>query len=193
MALSFVETDTAAPLGTLQACSAFAVGTTVPLARLAEIGGTAGSASTVVTCAASTNASFVMLQMQPNTTLWQAGVFSWPINVTVANSNLQWRRFYVCRLNSGGTSLATIASNLTVNNVFSSTGVKTATATAGADTTVDSTDILYYVATFLNGAASSQSCTLVFNQTTTTPIVLRDGIPQSTLAVNHLGMCSLRV
>jgi hypothetical protein len=147
---------------------------------LAEVGGAIGSIVMTVTCAASSNASFQMFEAHPNMPLWQAGIYTLPYRVTVANSNITWRRFYVCRLDSSGTSLATIASNLSVNLSFSTTGVKTATATAAGSSVVDKMDVLYMVMTLQNTAGSSQAYSFLPDQLILTPIQLMSELSDST-------------
>lgn len=137
MAIDYQQTDTVAPNGEQQECSATAVVATA-ISRLCSVGGTPGSAAAQIGGAAwdaGVSGSFIMFEFTPAAGVtWDAGDFVVRLNVTGAIANAQWTATYVCRLNSSGTNQATIGSLTGQTTSVATTGVKTHTVSGAAQT-----------------------------------------------------------
>ncbi len=131
MAISYVQTDTSAPAGTIAACSGKAVQNA--FARLATVGGSAGS--TQVLPIPRVDRVSAMVEIVPASGVtWAAGEWTVPFNCTQANANVTLDGVYICRLNSSDVSQATIGSTTSIGTVLSSTGVTNVSVTGSAQT-----------------------------------------------------------
>ena len=150
MSQTYRQTQTAAPCGTTQSCASHAVGT-LPKSSLCSIAGTAGTSAITITVAAASSQSVIMFEATPGAgAIWTGNSWSVRVNVTTANSNLNWRRLYICRLNSSCLGSSTIASNTGLSLSFSTTGVKTATTPLGFTQTASAGDKWYAICVVQN-------------------------------------------
>lgn len=173
-----LETDTAAPAGTIAACTALTAATT-QVSALASMGGVLGTTSKAITLASSgVNTRATYLEFVPGVTSWAAGNYVVRLNCTTANANITWASTSICRLNSSNVSQATIGTLTGQTTSLGTTGVKTHTI-SGSLQTAATTDKVYIVCGFTNAQAMANSANFTFNQMIDTPIVLTESPPPS--------------
>ena len=156
MTTSYQETDTAAGLGSIQACSPVAV-SGGPVSKAATIAGTAGTATLTVTVARSLQSpsTCLMFQLGPGIATYPAGTYTLRINVTTASpAGVTWDGIYLCRRTSGGAAVSTVGSVTGLAVAMNSTGVKSANVSGASDTGA-TTDVLYIVMTFANTGSAA--------------------------------------
>lgn len=170
MAADYQQTDSAAPAGAIQACSASAFDAT-PGARLCVLGGVAGSTPFNVGGGAFDSGnveSLIMWEINPAAgTTWGEGDWTVRINVSTAQASVTWSATYICRLNSSDVSQATIGSLTGQTTSMATTGVKTHTV-AGAAQTPAAGDKVYIVAV-LTAAANNRQIGITPDQLISSP------------------------
>jgi hypothetical protein len=135
MAISFTQTDTAAACGALVYCSSASLNGARSL-KQATNGGTPGVTTiTQQIDGGASNLIAVFFECIVETdTAWNAGTWTINLNVTSAESAIAWNRVNICRLSSGCTNQASIASVGGLDISLSTTGTKTASVSGSAQT-----------------------------------------------------------
>lgn len=155
MAEDYQQTDTAAPCGVIQACSAVAPAADAD-AREASVGGTAGA--TELACAVAAASSELCyadeIAIADDTSL-DAGDATLRLNITTAQNDLTWEEVYVCRLNSSCTSQETLGSVTGLANDVSAGGVFTQTVSLSAASAHNEGDKVYVTYVFANAHAKT--------------------------------------
>lgn len=182
MGMSFVQTDTAATLGEIQACSADVLAS-APKSVLCVSGGTAGV--TGVTPTVRHLRSTVMFEIAPGQVEWVGGTWTIPLNITSLNANCTLESAYICRRTSGGSAVSAVASDTSPSVSLGTTGVKTLNVT-GVRTTGKYTDVAYIVLS-VTTTGNIEVFTFMPNQTISTPIALPTRVADPTARVNQLG------
>jgi hypothetical protein len=107
----------------------------------------------------------------PGLVEWSGGNWVIWILVSVANVNMKWTRFYICRVNTSCGSVTTIGSRTglgyTCNIGTKAFNVNTA---AGGPHVGDPTDVIYVVYGFRSTSGAAETCTLSMNQLVSTPL-----------------------
>jgi hypothetical protein len=133
-------------------------------------------APTVTTNAAVTNriaVSFELTAASGSTALgtlynWLAGTWVVRLNVTTANANITWTECYICQVNSGCASVATIGSVTGQSISLGTTGVKSMNVTGSAISPA-STDGVEIILAMTNGGTMTQSFGFTPNQLIDSP------------------------
>lgn len=160
----YEQVDVAAIDGTIAACSGLGAASGVYDRELQE-SGTLGSGTNAVsenTGSVVRSIHFESEANEPNETSWPAGDWIVRIRVTTGNSNLDWDEQYVCRVNSGGVSQATIGSAV-AQAVNLTAGAKSITVAGGADAGAAATDRFYLVGGIIRSAGHGEQIAVVFN------------------------------
>ena len=191
MGLSYVQTNTIAPAGTIAACSGATVQNAV--AKLASLGGSAGDFA--VTSTPRVKRASAMFEFVPAAgVIWNAGTIGVPLNVTSANANAALDEVFVCRLNSSDVSQATMGSVTGIAHTLSSIEIITTNVTVSAQT--PSVGDKVYIVLVFTTTGSPEAFQWLPNQTITTPFTEPDndlGRPAvvrmhaTDLMVNNLG------
>ena len=171
--LSFVQTDTAGDFSFGEFCASAPDGVgEATINRQAVDGGTAGTSAVTIQVNKGDTQTVINLTFHPNTTTYAAGDWSVPVNVTSANTTLEFKSVYLCRVNSSGVNQETIASitGLTTQlsgavHTFNFTGVGEITAAAGDRV------VFVGIVGMDVGVHADQTAQITPNQTITTPIV----------------------
>lgn len=168
--MNFTQTDTAAPLGVIQACSPVAPAGDAD-ANEAVVGGTAGV--TAVSCGVP-NASQEMcyadeLRIADSDTL-AAGTLTHRLNVSTAQGDLTLEDIYVCRVNSSGVSQETLGSETGLATDISAGGVFTTNITLSAASAHNAGDRVYITVAVANAHShTSRTLEILPNQNIDTP------------------------
>lgn len=136
MPIIFTQTDNTMVCAAATFCSGASLNTDRDYLRQATQGGTAGSTAVTVTVNASA-ADLICGWYEcivPDGSTWAAGDWVVRLNVTTAQTTVSWDATYICRVNSGCTSQATIGSLTGQAISLSPTGVKSMTVTGSAQT-----------------------------------------------------------
>lgn len=190
---SYQETGTASDLAVAVFCSGRTLTANAnKVARLIQVGGTAGGSTTLGLN--SSEANRVVLNLisgagDPGATAWSAGNWEVRLNVTTANTNWTWTECYVCRISSSGTSLATVASKLAMGVSLGTTGVKTTGLVSGSAQSSSTTDRIAIVCVFSNAQAMANTCAVTLNQLVDTPTFT---VPAAASAEVHQGRAWVR-
>ena len=126
--------------------------------RVASVGGTAGTETTLATSALASstdNANGLYTLDIPAGTSGDSGTWTIRLNITTANMNLTVTKIYVCRVNSSCTNQETIGSATGLSISLGTTGVKTQTV-SGSAVTLAAGDKVVIVFVLSNGAMSDQ-------------------------------------
>ena len=178
MPKDFQQTDTAAPLGTVAACTSFTAGNNM-IARTAVDGGTAGTGTPAfgVTNPGATDHRLLYFELDPGEDV-PTGDHIVPIRITTTNTDMTWDQLHLCYWNGTDfTTEGTLGSVTGIGHVLDTAQVETATITgASAGPTYASSHRLYYVLTFDGaGAHGSDNANYTPDQLITTPIVVAAG------------------
>jgi hypothetical protein len=111
---------------------------------------------------------------------WNAGTYTWRLNVTGSNMNITLTEVHICRISSGGTNLATVGSATGLGISCSSTGVKSGTVTGTAQSHNPGDNIIFLFV-FSNGSMSQQTLNITPDQIQNTPI---DAAPTTILTAD---------
>jgi len=162
-ALNFRQTDDAAACGTIQACAGESAAVNAA-GRQCTVGGTAGTtAISGIQLPASSSISFAMFQLNVGQIFVSAS--NWDIRVNVTTAAVlagEWTHTYVCVLNSGCTSIDTIGSAATSQDL-TATGVKTHTI-AVSERVIEAAESVYVVCEAANSAGSQQTVSITPDQ-----------------------------
>jgi hypothetical protein len=143
------------------------------IARVLVPGGTVGSqtASFSHAAAATTTiyAAFITNAAALDFHTWAAGTWVTRWNVSTANMNLVLEAVHICRLNSAGTSQATIGSATALGLSMGATGVITVNVTGTAQTFAAGDRVAIYMSV-RNTTTMTQASGFTFNQSIATPI-----------------------
>lgn len=169
MSLTYVQSDTAATLGTVSSCSGLSVSAT-PGGKLAVNGGGAGSTPfNVGHSGSSSGVAALMFEFAPGLARWDAGTWTIPVNVTsdggddtIAGSTMVW----VCRRTVAGAAVHTVGSWAEVEST--SVAVHTFSQSLGLSLG-SATDLCYIVIGY--SFDSSHTVQVTPDQTITTPLV----------------------
>lgn len=113
---------------------------------------------------------------------WEAGDWICRLQVTAANSAVQWSSVYICA--KVGSDWTTIASKTDVNALLASTGTKTATLTTGSATDMSgaaSSPYVYWFYGFTKSTSGEQTFKYRSNKNLASPIVAKVNAPVVTL------------
>lgn len=167
--LLFNQTDTIFANGLSPACSAHTAATTTKQ-KLATIGATFGSVSNTVSI--NGNRWGIQFKLAVNSGInWNAGTWTWKLNINTSNSNVVLNDVYVCRVNASDSSQSTIGSRTGINTALSSTGILSGTVT-GSSQTPSAGDYVNIVFVFSKTGAGTQSFTFIPDQQITSPFTL---------------------
>jgi hypothetical protein len=168
--LGFIQTDTTFTNGNSAGCSGRS-SSSVTKQLTGVIIGSAGTISQTVTLtSAQTNVWGLQTKLDiPSGTSWNAGTWTWRLNVTTANMNLTLTEVYICRINSSNVSQATIGSATGLGLGLGTTGVQSGTISGSAQTP-SSGDYVNIVFVFTNAAMNTQSISVTHNQVIDTPL-----------------------
>lgn len=156
MSRVFSQTDVVAACGGIAACSGATV-TGTPRFKDCEPDGTSGGAETFSIPSQTTRAA-LMYQIQGiNSTSWEAGNWVIRFNLTTANADVTWEEAYICRLNNACVSQATVGSDVAVNQLMDTTGVKSVTISGAAQAGAAIDDDAYIVLVFSSAATHGNS------------------------------------
>jgi hypothetical protein len=114
MARAFTMTDAASPTGVAQFCSGITTDARSIFDRACSDGATAGTGTTttqVDTATLERGLVYETIGNEPNDTSWAAGNWTVRLNVTTGDTDIQADEVWICRINSGGTSQATVGSS----------------------------------------------------------------------------------
>lgn len=170
MAIDFVQTDTLAPCGVIQACLPVAPAGDADAVQASK-GGTPGTTELACAVAAASSESCLMFELAiADDDSLDAGTLSLPINVTTAQMDVTWEEIYVCRLNSSCTSQETLGSVTGLARDVSGGGVFTETVSLSAASAHDAGDVVYIVLVFANAhTMTSRNVAVTPDQTISTP------------------------
>ena len=170
MPITLIQTDIAADCAFGEYCSAIAAGSATS-AKRATSGGVAGV--TAVTVTAQNDSSFHSLinfnsiANEPNSASWESGTWTVRIEVTTANMNMINNSAVVCRVSSACVNIAEVG--VTGNLDFSTTGVKSATASGSAQS-ASASDVIEVVISTNNNFTMAQSFGYKPSQNIDTPV-----------------------
>lgn len=173
----YEQVDVVAIDGSIAACTGF------PLAqadfnREVQESGSLGSGTLIVganTISIERALHYESEANEPNETSWPAGDWVVRFNVTTGNTNLDITDMVVCRVDSGGTSQATIGAASFLPFVLSA-GVKSITVAGGADAGAAATDRFYLVGGIRRILGhGSQQATITNDQLLDTPFAALAG------------------
>jgi hypothetical protein len=166
------QTDTAAVDGAMAACSALASSQT-PDNKQASSGGSPGTTTPQISLFGSDNGSrgihFESATNEPGQTSWPAGNWVVRLNVTTANTNIQWISTHICRVTSNGVNQSTVGSLTGQSISLGSTGVQSMTI-SGSSQLAQAGDRIYIVLGFKNINVAPQAFNYQPNQLIDTPI-----------------------
>lgn len=168
--IPYVQTNT------VMACSvaAFCSGLTAnsgSVARQAQAGVSAGSTEGTFTVDASaSNLRAIYFELVvASEVYWDGGDWVIRFNVTTGAANVTWASCFICRVDSGCTSQATIASKTSIGADLSTTGVKSTTVTGGATQAPSAGDKIIVVCSISNGNACTRTLGITPNQNIDAP------------------------
>lgn len=183
MPINFTQTDTDNNIGNTF-CSGRSVSSS--LGKLATDGGTAGTGTGAIQVDASltTVVSFNFKCTVNSGVSWNAGTWTWRLNITTANMNLTLGEVYLCRVNSSDVNQATIGSATGLGISLSSTGVKSGTI-SGSSQSPSAGDYVSVVLVFTNTAMTGQQADCTLNQNIDSPFTAAAGIPNKIVQLNQ--------
>lgn len=169
MSYIFNQTGLNAGCGAISACTSFTV-STGPLAKKATDGGAVGSEVTLSLFASNGEFEFVSIVFEiipgSSFTVWNAGTYTVNINITGENTGNYLESVYICRVDSGCSSLSAIGSS-TGNAIECSLGVKTISLSGSEIANPSSTDKIYIIVTT---SGSGGNLKITPNQQIITPL-----------------------
>lgn len=168
LVVSFNQTDTTFTNGNSAACSGKAKDPTA-IQKTATVGGTLGSTPATATADANNKWAVQFKCVVPAGATWNAGTWTWRINVTNANTNITLTDVFICRVNSSNVSQATIGSNSSLAVDFGTTGVKSGTITGLVQTPAVG-DYVNIVFVFDKAGMGNESFDITPNQVIDSPI-----------------------
>lgn len=149
MAIILTETDTAGTCSVSNYCNSGLIVNSSTTAKKATSGGTAGTTAVSVTIDASGVGNsdlfvgFTSANNEPNNCSWESGTWTFRIEITTANMNITSWDCMICRLTSGCVNAGTVVSEGFGTGDFSTTGVKSGTASGSAQAGASSTDLIF--------------------------------------------------
>lgn len=180
MGAIFQQTDTAAACGSRNACSGRTLAN-VTDARKAIEGGVSGVNTVSVTIPpinGSPSYAAIMFELVPGAAYsqWAAGNYTVQLNITQSAGfpAPKWEDTWICRLNSGCTSLETIGSK-TAQGITVTTGILSMIVAGSLVAAPAATDKIYIVLTF--SSTTTQTFTYQPFRLIFTPIVASSGVP----------------
>lgn len=182
MALSFVQTDTAAADGEQTACSSGTLADGSAASCQMEQNGTAGSTEqTVKNSAGVTGVAGFGCQSPTGgvgESTWESGDWTVPVDASTGNTTVTLQEIHICEWLPGGSSGGTVASLTGIGQAMSA-GVHTFTVTQGSDYTPSGTDSeIYIVFVFdFGGSHGNEQFGLTPSQTVDSPITTGGGAP----------------
>lgn len=170
-------TPTPAPLAIVQSdttftdaafCSGLIAANTVNR-YVAAVGGNVGTQCNKVNIPGSSTVYGVEVKWVPtNGTNWNAGTWTWRLNVCGADANVTISSVYICRVNSADVSQATIGSSTGLSISCGSVGVLSGTVT-GLAQTPSAGDYVVVIFGMTNSSMSSAGPQILGDQTIDTP------------------------
>lgn len=187
MPINYTQTNTTSTLtgsSTVALCSGAGLGNGL-LTKDATEGGTPNSSGNgLVIIASDTNDWCVKYTcIISAATTWNAGTWTWRLNVTTANMNVTLISVFICRVNSSGTNQATIGSSTGLSVSMGSTGVKSGTISGSAQSPGVG-DVVVVMFCFSNGAMSNQNWNVAPDQNIDSPFTAITRQPRPT-SIGH--------
>ena len=182
----YEQVDSAAVDGSIAACTSLLVANT-EFNREVQEAGTLGSGTNDM----ANNATdikrgfhFESEANEPNETSWPAGTWTVRLNVTTGNANLDFESLDICRVDSGGTSQATIGT--LTSTVTLTSGVHTFNVTGSADAGAAASDRFYAVGGIAIDPAAhgTQTVTVTNDQLIDTPFSAPPAGPSIPVVMN---------
>jgi len=157
--------------GMIAACSGLTQANKAVQGRLKRLGPPSTTSDQITLTSGQTDVRGVHMQSRPNEpgeVDWEAGQWVYRLRVSIANANITWDSIHICRIDNGGTSLATVASK--AQSIALDTAQVYEVILEGVATTGSKTDEIYIVCGFTNKTGASQTATFVLDQEIDTPI-----------------------
>lgn len=152
---TFVQSKSASDLSVVQTCNAVSTQGTFAPQRMVTQGATTGSWAFSQTKNTTRNFEFYSNAGVPNSASWASGNWVVQLNVTTASGQADtWTATCVLRVNSAGTSQATVGSLTGQSVALNSTGVKSMTISGAAQPSASASDRIVVVMNFTTANVS---------------------------------------